>query len=143
VNGTVFDAIVDSIARDRLAFLATFLADFYNVDLLAGNRVSDEVVRFSWNVAAGASAKGTADCVPAWLTDFRPDLARIDVPTLVVHGDADRIVPLAASGARTGALVRRSRTIVIEGGPHGLTWTHADQVNRELVAFLDGGAAQV
>lgn len=136
VDGSVFDGIMDSIAADRPAFLSSFLSDFYNVDLLGGNLVSDEVVRFSWNVAAAASPRGTLDCVPAWLTDFRDDLISIDVPVLVIHGDADRIVPFAASGKRTHELVRGSRLVVVEGGPHGITWTHAGRVNRELLDFL-------
>ena len=90
----------------------------------------------SWNVAAGASAKGSLDCVTAWYTDFRKDLPKIDVPTLVIHGDADRIVPIAASGELTAKAVKGARKVVIQGGPHGLTWTHADQVNKELLAFL-------
>jgi len=136
VDGSVFEGIKAGIAKDRPAFLAAFLSDFYNVDVLGGDRISDEVVRLSWNVAVGASAKGTLDCVQAWLTDFRGDLARIDVPTLVVHGDADRILPMEATGTQTHAAVKGSRLVVIEGGPHGLNWTHADRVNRELLDFL-------
>ena len=101
-----------------------------------GKLVSDEVVRFSWNVAADASPKGTLDCVSAWLTDFRKDLAGIDVPTLVIHGDADRILPFQATGKRTPKLVRQSRLEIVEGGPHGIIWTHAEEVNRELLNFL-------
>ncbi len=101
VDGNVFDGIKKAIAADRPAFLSKFLADFYNVDALGGKRISDEVVRLSWNIAAGASPKGTLDCVQAWLTDFRQDLTRVDVPTLVVHGDADRILPLAANGGES------------------------------------------
>ncbi|KAF5047904.1 Non-heme chloroperoxidase [anaerobic digester metagenome] len=136
VDGSVFDGIMESIAADRPAFLSGFLSNFYNVDVLGGDRVSDEVVRLSWNVAAAASPVGTLDCVPAWLTDFRDDLRSIDVPVLVIHGDADRIVPFPASGKRTPELVRDSRLAVVEGGPHGFIWTHADSVNRELLDFL-------
>jgi pimeloyl-ACP methyl ester carboxylesterase len=91
---------------------------------------------FSWNVAAGASPKGTLDCVSAWLTDFRKDLKRIDVPTLVIHGDSDRILPIAATGKHTAELVKGSKLVTVEGGPHGLLWTHAEKVNRELLDFL-------
>ena len=73
----------------------------------------------------------------AWLTDFRKDLQRIDVPTLVVHGDADRITPLSATGTPTQAAVKGSRLVVVKGGPHGLNWTHAEEVNRELLAFVE------
>ena len=136
VDGSVFKGIEKAIAADRPAFLSTFLADFYNVDLLGGKRISDQAVQCSWNVAVGASPKGTLDCVAAWGTDFRKDLARIDVPTLVIHGDADRILPIAATGSRTQKAVKGARLAVVEGGPHGLIWTHAEKVNPELVEFL-------
>jgi non-heme chloroperoxidase len=136
VDGSVFEGIQKAIAADRPAFLSTFLKDFYNVDVLGGKRISDQVVQYSWNVAAGASGKGTLDCVPAWGTDFRKDLARINVPTLVIHGDADRILPITATGLRTQKAVKGARLVVVEGGPHGITWTHADKVNPELVDFL-------
>lgn len=132
VDGSIFEGIKKAIAADRLAFLS----DFYNVDVLGGKQVSNEVVRLSWNVAAGASPTGTLECVSAWVTDFRNDLARIDVPTLVIHGDADRILPLAATGLRTHELVKGSRLMVVKGGPHGLNWTHAEEVNRTLLNFL-------
>jgi pimeloyl-ACP methyl ester carboxylesterase len=132
----LFDGIKKAIAADRPAFLAQFLDNFYNVDELGGKLISDEVVRLSWNVAVGASAKGTLDCVTAWYTDFRRDLAKVDVPALVIHGSADRILPIEATGRRTSELVKGSRLVVVEGAPHGLTWTHADKVNAELVGFL-------
>lgn len=136
VDRTVFEGIEKAIVADRPAFLAQFLRDFYNMDILGGKLISDQVVQLSWNIGAGASPKGTLDCVSAWLTDFREDLKRIDVPTLVVHGDADRILPFAATGKRTPEFVNRSRLLVVEGGPHGITWTHAEKVNRELLDFL-------
>jgi non-heme chloroperoxidase len=137
VDGKVFQGIEQAIVADRPAFLTGFLKDFYNVDVLGGKQISEQAVQLSWNVAAGASPKGTLDCVSAWLTDFRNDLKRIDVPTLVIHGDADRILPISATGKRTAELVKGSKLVVIEGGPHGLTWTHADRVNRELLAFVE------
>ena len=136
VDGSVFEGIKKAIVADRPAFLSAFLANFYNVDVLGGKSISDEVIQYNWNVGVGASAKGTLDCVSAWVTDFRNDLRRVDVPALVIHGDADRIVPLAASGARTQMLVKGARLVVVEGGPHGVTWTHAEKVNRELLNFL-------
>jgi non-heme chloroperoxidase len=136
LEGGIFDGIRQGIAADRPAFLSGFFANFYNLDVLGGKKISDEVVRRNWNIAAGASPTGTLDCVQAWLTDFRRDLARIDVPTLVVHGDADRITPLEATGKPTHEAVKGSRLAVVAGGPHGLNWTHAEDVNRELLAFL-------
>jgi pimeloyl-ACP methyl ester carboxylesterase len=136
VDGGIFEGIKKAIAADRPAFLSKFLSDFYNFDALGGKLISEQVVQMSWNVAAGASPKGTLDCVSAWLTDFRKDLARIKVPTLVFHGDADRILPLAATGKRTQEAIEGSRLVVVKDGPHGLTWTHAEKVNRDLREFL-------
>jgi pimeloyl-ACP methyl ester carboxylesterase len=136
VDGSVFEGIQASIAKDRFAYLTAFFSDFYNLDVLLGTRISEEVVRDSWNIAAGASAKATYDCPPTWATDFRKDLSRIDVPTLVMHGDADRILPITATGLLTHAAVKGSHLVVVEGAPHGMLWTHAEEVSRTLVDFL-------
>jgi non-heme chloroperoxidase len=136
LDQSVFDDIQAAIAKDRLAYLTDFLAAFYNTDVLLGTRASDEVVRDSWNIAAGASPIGTWSCPPTWHTDFRNDLTQIDVPTLVMHGDADRILPIEATGARTHEAIKGSRFVVVEGAPHGILWTHADEVNRALLDFL-------
>lgn len=137
VDGSVFEGIEKGISADRYAFLSEFFSNFYNVDVLKKEKlISDQVVQLSWNIAAGASPVGTLACVSSWLEDFRMDLALIDVPTLVIHGDADRILPIEATGNRTQTLVNGSNLAVIEGGPHGLNWTHADKVNRELSQFL-------
>lgn len=136
VDGGVFKGIESALAADRPAFLSTFLRDFYNFDLLGGKLISEQAVQANWNVAAGASAKGTLDCVSAWGTDFRKDLSLIDVPTLVIHGDADRILPIAATGTRTQKAVKGARLAVVKDGPHGLLWTHAEEVNRELLGFI-------
>jgi pimeloyl-ACP methyl ester carboxylesterase len=136
VDISLFDGIKKGITTDRLAFLSQFLANFYNVDVLRGKQISDEVVRDSWNIASGASPIGTLQCVTAWYTDFRKDLPKIDVPTLIIHGDSDRILPIEVTGKATQAAIKGSRLVTVKGGPHGLNWTHADEVNRELVSFL-------
>jgi len=136
VDVSVFDGIRAALTADRVAFLASFFQNFYNADALRGKRLSDEVVRLSWTIGAGASPKGTHDLVAAWGTDFRADLKRIEVPTLIVHGDADRIVPLEVSGQRMPALVKGSRLVVVKGGSHGLNWTHAEELNQALLEFL-------
>jgi non-heme chloroperoxidase len=141
VDGSVFDGIQKAIVADRYAFFTEFFKNFYNTDLLLGKRVSEQVVQASWNVAAGSSATASLACVPTWHEDFRQDLKRIDVPTLVIHGDADRILPIAASGLRTAKLIKGATLKVVKGGPHCITWTHADEVNSELMEFL-GKAAQ-
>lgn len=136
VEASVFESIKRALASDRPAFLSGFLRNFYNADVLGGTRISEQAMQADWNVAVGASLRGAIACVDAWGTDFRADLARCTVPTLVVHGDSDRIVPLEISGRRTHELVRGSRLSVIAGGPHGFPWTHADELNSELAAFL-------
>jgi len=132
----VFQGIEKAVVADRYAFFADFFKNFYNTDVLLGKRLSNDALQASWNVAAGASATASLACVRTWYTDFRKDLPRVDVPTLVIHGDADRILPMAATGQRTAKLIKGARLAVIEGGPHGLLWTHADQVTRELLDFL-------
>ena len=136
VDASVFEGIQKAVAADRYAFFTEFFKNFYNTDLLLGKRVSEEVVRASWNVAAGASATASLACVPTWHEDFRQDVARVDVPTLVIHGDNDRIVPITAAGLRTAKLIKGARLIVVKGGPHCITWTHAEEVNAELLSFL-------
>ncbi|MFJ6940576.1 alpha/beta fold hydrolase [Streptomyces sp. NPDC101132] len=136
VDGSVFKGIEEAITADRFAFMTSFLADFYNTDVLR-DRISEQAVQASWNVAVGASAKGTLDCVQAWLTDFRADLPRIDVPTLIIHGDADRILPVDATAVPLARLIDGAELTIVPGGPHGLLWTHADEVNSALLSFLD------
>jgi non-heme chloroperoxidase len=138
VDASVFEGIKKAIAADRYAFFTEFFKNFYNTDAYLGKRVSDEVVHASWNIAAGASATASLACVPTWLEDFRENLKRVDVPALVIHGDDDRIVPLAAAGQRTAKLVKGAQLVVIKGGPHCITWTHADEVNAALLNFLKG-----
>ncbi len=136
VDPSVFEGIRQGIMDDRPAFFKEFLANFYNLDVLRGMRVSKEALWASWNVAMMASAKGTLDCVQAWLTDFRTAVARVDVPTLIIHGSEDRILPIDATAIPLSKMIDGSRLVVIEGAPHGLLLTHAAEVNEELVAFL-------
>lgn len=140
VDASVFEGIAKAVASDRYAFFTEFFKNFYNTDVLLGKRISEQAVQASWNVAASASATASLACVPTWLEDFRNDLARIDVPTLVIHGDADRILPLSASGQRTAQLVKGSRLHIIKDGPHAVNWTHAEEVNSQLVEFLGSAA---
>jgi non-heme chloroperoxidase len=142
VDASVFDGIQKAVAADRYVFFTEFFKNFFNTDVLLGKRISDEAVQASWNVAATASATASLACVPTWHEDFRNDVARIDVPTLVIHGDADRIVPIKGSGERTAKLVKGARLVTIKDGPHAITWTHADEVNAELVNFLGKGAVK-
>lgn len=142
VDGSVFEGIQKAVAADRYAFFTEFFKNFFNTDVFLGKRISERAVQASWNVAASASAIASLACVPTWHEDFRNDLTRIDVPTLVIHGDADRIVPIKASGEKTAKLVKGARLVAIKDGPHAVSWTHADEVNTELVNFLGKGAAK-
>jgi pimeloyl-ACP methyl ester carboxylesterase len=136
VDGSVFAGIEKAVAADRYAFFTEFFKNFYNTDVFLGKRVSEQVVQGSWNVAVSASATASLACVPTWHEDFRGNLARIDVPTLVIQGDADRILPITATGLRTAELIKGSRLVVVKDGPHCITWTHAEEVNSALVSFL-------
>jgi len=139
VDENVFTGIETATKGDRYAFFTEFFKNFYNTDVLMGKLVSEQTVQASWNVAATCSATATLACVSTWHTDFRKDVASVDVPTLVMHGDADRILPISASGQRTAKLIKGAHLVVIEGGPHCITWTHSEVVNRELLAFLGEG----
>jgi non-heme chloroperoxidase len=141
VDGSVFEGIEKAVTADRYAFFTEFFKNFYNTDVLLNKRVSEQAVQASWNVAAFSSATATLACVPTWYEDFRKDVAKIDVPTLVMHGDADRILPIGATGLRTAKLIKGARLFVVKDGPHCIIWTHADQVNPELVAFLGQATA--
>jgi non-heme chloroperoxidase len=140
VDGSVFAGIENAVAADRYAFFSSFFQNFYNTDQFLGKRVSEQAIQASWNVAAGASAIASLACVAAWHEDFRGELGRIDVPTLVIQGDADRILPIAATGRRTATLIKGARYVVVKDGPHCITWTHAEEVNAELLSFLGGTA---
>jgi len=142
VDGSVFEGIQKAVAADRYAFFTEFFKNFFNTDVFLGKRITEQAVQASWNVAAAASAAASLACVPTWHEDFRDDLVRIEVPTLVIHGDADRIVPIKASGERTAKLVKDARLVAIKDGPHAVSWTHAEEVNVELVNFLGKGAAK-
>ncbi|MFI0451289.1 alpha/beta fold hydrolase [Actinomadura sp. 6N118] len=139
VDQGVFDGILTAVKADRYAYFDAFYADFYNTDENLGTRLSEAALRSSWNVAAGASAYASVAAVPTWITDFRADSAAVaasGVPTLLLHGTADRILPIDVT-ARAFRKIHPSATYVeIDGAPHGLLWTHAEDVNEALLAFL-------
>jgi len=136
VEASVFEGIKAAIKADRPAFLLDFLHNFYNYDVTGGKLVSERVVDANWNVAAQASAIGTLKCVDSWVEDFRKDILRNNVPTLIIHGDADRILPPDATSRRQAKMIKNVKFVELPGGPHGVLWTHADQVSRELLSFL-------
>jgi non-heme chloroperoxidase len=136
VDKSVFDGISQALVADRFAFFEGFFQNFYNADVLMDKGISKQAAHASWNVAVTSSAIATLACVPAWLEDFREDLKKIDIPTLVLHGDADRILPIASTGDRTAKLIKGATYVVIKGAPHGMGWTHADEVSAAMVKFL-------
>jgi non-heme chloroperoxidase len=133
---SAFDGIVATARADRFAWFDEFFANFYNLDENLGSRISEAAVRGSWAVAAGSAPWAAWAVVPTWHTDFRADIAKIDVPTLILHGTADRILPVDATGRAFAALLPEATYVEVEGAPHGLLWTHADEVTRALLDFL-------
>jgi pimeloyl-ACP methyl ester carboxylesterase len=133
---SLFDGFVQAATADDPAWMKGFLDNFYNIDVLGGTLVSDQAYQASWNVAVAASATAAVACIPTWLTDFRADLPRIDVPMLVIHGDADRTLPYDKTAERLPGLIKDMQLVTIQGGPHAIAWTHAGQVNRALLDFL-------
>ena len=136
IDGEVFEQIKAAIAKDRYAWFKDFFDNFYNTDKLMPERISEQAWQASFNVAVGASPYATYACVDSWLTDFRDDLPKIDVPVLVVHGTEDRILPFEATAARLPELINDSELVPVEGGPHNIGWTYPDEVNQALLGFI-------
>src|ERR1700692_3807818 len=136
VDRSVFEGIKQAVIADRPAYFKDFLDNFYNVDMYAGTRISDQAWQASFNVAVAASAFAAYACVDTWLTDFRGDLPEIDVPGLLVHGDADRILPYEATAKRLPEYVKDLHFVTVKGGPHNIAWTHPEEVNAALLDFL-------
>jgi len=137
VDREVFEGIKAAIAQDRYAFFEDFLNNFNNVDVLGGSRISNRAWQASFNVAAGSSPFATYACVDTWLTDFRADLPKLDVPVLVMHGTEDRILPFDSTAARLPALIADCTLVAVEGGPHNIAWTHPEEVNSALLEFIE------
>jgi non-heme chloroperoxidase len=136
VPGSLFDGFAAAARADTPAWMKGFLDNFYNVDTLRGTLISDQAWQASWNLAVTASATAAVACISTWTTDFRDDLPKIDVPILVIQGDADQVLPIDKTGQRLPALIKDARLTVVEGGPHAIPWTHADQVNTALLGFI-------
>jgi non-heme chloroperoxidase len=136
IDASVFKGIQAGIRADRPAAMMQFLKNFYSVGGADGKLVSDLVIQANWTVAIGASPVATLACVDAWLEDFRRDISRNDLPTMMIHGDDDRILPADVTSRRQAKLIKDVKFIEIKGGSHGLPWTHAEEINAELVRFL-------
>jgi non-heme chloroperoxidase len=138
--GSLFDGFIKDAKADSPSFLKGFLDNFYNIDEFGGTLVSDQAYQVSLNIATGASATAAVACIQTWETDFREDLAKIDVPILVIDGDADRILPYEKTGKRLPGLIKDMELVTIEGGPHAIAWTHTLQVNKALLQFVGADA---
>jgi len=136
VPQALFDGFAQAAQADTPAWMKGFLDNFYNIDTLRGTLVSDQAFQAAWNLAVTASATAAVACIGTWTTDFRDDLPRIDVPILVLHGDADQVLPLDKTASRLPGLIKDMRLVVVEGGPHAIPWTHAGQVNTALLDFI-------
>ena len=132
----VFDGFTAAARADTPAWMKGFLDNFYNTATLRGTLISDQAFNASWNLAVTASATAAVACIATWATDFRDDLPKIDVPILVIQGDADQVLPLDKTGKRLPGLINDVQLVVVAGGPHAIPWTHADQVNTALLDFL-------
>jgi pimeloyl-ACP methyl ester carboxylesterase len=136
VPQAVFDGFTQAARADTPAWMKGFLDSFYNTDTLRGTLVSDQAFTASWNLAVTASATAAVACIATWTTDFRDDLPQIGVPMLVIQGDADQVLPIDKTGQRLPGLIKDMDLVVIEGGPHAISWTHAGQVNTALLDFI-------
>ncbi|MFC6355880.1 alpha/beta fold hydrolase [Luethyella okanaganae] len=135
----VFDGIAAAAAADRFAWFTDFFQNFYNLADTLGTRISEEAVRNSWNVAAGSAPVAAYAVVPTWITDFRTDVEAVrasGVPSLILHGTSDNILPVDATARPFHALLPDAVYVEVEGAPHGLLWTHAEEVNAALLDFL-------
>jgi len=138
-DGGLDDATIlsfeDGVRSDRVAFLDGFVTNFFSVN--GRELVSPAQHAYALDIAQWASPKGTLDCIGAFArTDFRPDLKAVTVPTLVIHGDSDAVVPFEVSGKRTADAVPNSKLVLVPDAPHGLNVTHATTFNAELLSFL-------
>jgi peroxiredoxin len=136
VPQSVFEGLLEAVKTDRYAFFTQFFAGFFNTDEFLGNRLSQEALDANQQLAYNASPYASVWAQPTWLTDFRADIEKIDVPSLIVHGTADNILPVDATGRRFAKALPSAKYVEIEGAPHGMLWTHADEVNEILLDFL-------
>lgn len=134
---SVFDGLFAAVQADRYAFFTEFFAGFFNTDEFLGNRLSQEALDANQQLAYNASPHASVWAQPTWLIDFRGDIEKIDVPALIVHGTADNILPIEATGRRFAKALPSAEYAEIDGAPHGMLWTHANEVNQLLLNFLE------
>ncbi|MBG6106314.1 non-heme chloroperoxidase [Micromonospora vinacea] len=140
VDGSVFDGFKQAVLADRFAYLTAFCTSFFNYDKTKGKQVSEEAFRAHWAIGRLASASATYQCIDAISTDFRPDVPRIDVPILIVQGDQDAVLPYPVTGQRLAPMLPNGKLVTLKGAPHGIPWTHADEVNKAIMDFIGAPA---
>lgn len=139
VDKQIFEGIEEAAKADRYAWFTQFYNDFYNLDENLGSRISEEVVRANWNTAATSAPVAAYAVVSSWIEDFRTDVDAVraaNKPSLILHGSADNILPIGATGRPFHAAFPEAEYIEVDGAPHGLLWTHADEVNAALLRFV-------
>jgi non-heme chloroperoxidase len=136
VEKSLFDGFQQAIVQDRFAYLTKFCDAFFNESENRGRWVSDEAYRAHWDIGARASAKGMYDSVSAWLTDFRGDLPRINVPVLIIQGDKDSVLPFPKTGQRLQHMLSDARLVTLSGAPHGIPWTHPTEIIQAVAQFI-------
>jgi non-heme chloroperoxidase len=136
VPASLFDGFMHAAREDGPAFMKSFLDNFFNIDKFRGTLVSDQYYQACWNIAVSASATAAVASIPTWETDFRGDLSKINVPMVVIQGDDDRILPYPKTGQRLPGMIKDMQMVTIDGGPHAIAWTHADQVNAALLKCM-------
>ncbi len=139
VPQSVFDGIAAAARDDRFAWFTGFYNDFYNLDTNLGSRISQEAVNGAWNIAVGSAPIAAYAVVPTWIEDFRADVAAVrasGIPSLIVQGTEDRILPIDATGRPFHAAFPEAEYLEIEGAPHALLWTHAEELNAALLGFV-------
>jgi non-heme chloroperoxidase len=136
MSQTDVDGMLDTIKADRYAFFTGFLQNFYNTDENLGTRISEEALRNSWQLATNISPYTSVWAVATWFTDWRADIDEIDVPTLIMHGTGDVNVPIDITSRVLAKMLPSATYIEIEGAPHGMLWTHGEEINKALLDFL-------
>jgi non-heme chloroperoxidase len=141
VEQSLFDGFKQAVVEDRYKFLNTFVTNFFSFGDNRGKRASDEAFQGHWAIGAKASPIATHNSIDAWLTDFRADLPRIDVPVLIIQGDKDEVLPYPVTGQRLQPMLQGSKLVTLAGAPHGIPWTHAQECNEALMQFLQPAPA--
>lgn len=137
---SMFDGFMQKVKTDRFAYVTAFFTNFFNYEQTKGNQVSEDTFHAHWSQGVAASPIASLQCINAWLEDFRADVSRIDVPTLIIHGDADQVLPPPATAQRLPNMVPDCELVMLPGAPHAIPWTHATEINDKILQFIGAPA---